>query len=148
MCLRERERERENVCVHTHTHRAAKARWGDACHLAGTCRTQEKVRAPNARTAGKAWRAHTVYVCMCLICAAQADALKKLGIEAFPFDIDGEYLPLKGRALETLLRRSIALSLSLALSLSPLSLCCVCGVVCCVCGVVCVSMCVCVCACE
>jgi len=29
-----------------------------------------------------------------------------MGIEAFPFDIDGEYEPLKGRALETLHRRS------------------------------------------
>jgi hypothetical protein len=37
--------------------------------------------------------------------AAQADALQKLGIEAFPFDIDGDYLPLKGPARETLLRR-------------------------------------------
>jgi hypothetical protein len=47
---------------------------------------------------------------MCRICAAQADALKTLGIEAFPFDIDGDYQPLKGRALETLLRRSLSLS--------------------------------------
>ena len=123
--------------MYTHTHRAAKARWGDACHLAGTCRTQEKVRAPNARTAGKAWKAHTVYVCMCLICAAQADALKKLGIEAFPFDIDGDYQPLKGRALETLLRRSLSLS-SYTHKLLSLALCCVCCV--CVCwGGVCVG---------
>lgn len=56
--------------------RAAKQQWGDACRVAGTCRTQYK-----------------------------ADALQKIGIEAFPFDIDGAYEPLKGRALDTMLCR-------------------------------------------
>lgn len=56
--------------------RAAKQQWGDACRVSGTCRTQSK-----------------------------ADALQKIGIEAFPFDIDGAYEPLTGRALETMLRR-------------------------------------------
>jgi len=56
--------------------RAAKQEWGDVCRIAGTCRSQHK-----------------------------ANALRKIGIEAFPFDIDGDYEPLKGRALEILQRR-------------------------------------------
>ena len=56
--------------------RAAKQEWGDGCRIAGTCRSQHK-----------------------------ADALRKIGIEAFPFDIDGDYEPLKGRAFEILQRR-------------------------------------------
>ena len=38
--------------------------------------------------------------------AQQADMLQDAGIEAFPFDIDGDYEPLKGSALEALCRRS------------------------------------------
>ena len=37
----------------------------------------------------------------------QADALHDAGIQAFPFDIDGNYEPLKGEALEALSRRCI-----------------------------------------
>ena len=61
--------------------RAARQRWGNACRVAGTCRSQQK-----------------------------ADALNKLGIEAFPFDIDGEYQPLSGQALATLQRSTHVLS--------------------------------------
>ena len=61
--------------------RAARQRWGQACRIAGTCRTQYK-----------------------------ADALQQVGIEAFPFDLDGEYQPLSGRALETLQQSTHVLS--------------------------------------
>ena len=96
-------------------HRAAQARWGDACRLAGTCRTQEKVRAPQTRAQwGRGLDDKAVFPCVPGVHGhvyerldddAQADALKRLGIEAFPFDIDGDYQPLKGPARETLLRR-------------------------------------------
>ena len=87
--------------------RAAKTRWGAACRVAGTCRTQRKVRKAERVLKACIYRdLHDAQRLQRGVDAKQADMLRDAGIEAFPFDIDGDHEPMKGSALEALCRRS------------------------------------------
>jgi len=111
-------------CTNTHTPvrwrrtSADRLRWREACQ-GGPGRVgrglPNRGHLPHAAQGACLRRACLCAQCTCTsTCSAclhvtastkQADALKRAGIEAFFFDIDGAYEPMSGHALETLHRR-------------------------------------------